>query len=492
MYTLLEKNAMLFGEDIGFHCDAFQLTYNEAWSNVKRLANELKKYGVKRGTKVALISEDAINFTQFFMAISKCKAACMPMYLKMGLDKFHSLLEFYQVNFIMTDHRLEDTGENIKYCERLLEGKTNYYLYENSGYSLDDTITDIELMLFSSGTTSIPKVIMLSKENMISNIEAIKKYLKITRMDRVLIVKNMNHVSSIVGEYLVALSSGSTIYFTTKLIRTKTIFDIVEHNKISILFAIPFILDNILKYKFINHYDLSSLRIVNFYGGKMQHEKIIKLCEKLPNVNFIYSYGLTEASPRVTYITKNELLTKVGSCGRAVDGVEVCIRDENGRLVSGGVIGEITVKGPNVMQGYYKNLELTKKTIRENELFTKDLGFLDDDGYLYVVGRKDNMFIIAGKNVQPEEIEEILNEDSNVVNSLVRKESEDSEKICAYVTLNHQEDHCLERLSLLCRNHLEFYKIPNVIYIVRNLEKTVSGKVIRNQVIAEEDILWHS
>ena len=104
----------------------------------------------------------------------------------------------------------------------------------------------------------MPKVIMLSKENLLSNIEAIKKYLGITRKDRVLIVKNMNHVSSIVGEYLVALSSGSRIYFTTKLIRTKTIFDLVDCQKISILFAIPFILDNILNYRFVEKYTLNS------------------------------------------------------------------------------------------------------------------------------------------------------------------------------------------------------------------------------------------
>ena len=104
---------------------------------------------------------------------------------------------------------------------------------------------------------------------------------------------------------------------------------------------------------------------------------------------------------------------------------------------------------------------------------------------------KDNMFIIAGKNVQPEEIEGVLNSDSNVTSCLVRKQSKDSEKICAYVVLHDQKDDCIERLYLLCKNHLEFYKIPNDIYIVKELEKTVSGKIVRRQVIHPENVLKH-
>lgn len=492
MYTLLKNNAMLYGNDIGFVCDDIRLTYSSVWNDVEELSERLSEFGVQSGSKVALITENPMNFMCFFMSTSRCEAVCMPMYLKTGFNKFNALLKFYQVNYILTDTPINTICEIGEYVEKEITGKKQYYLYIHQRYEVDLAISNIVLMLFSSGTTNLPKAIMLSRENILSNIEAIKKYLGITRKDRVLIVKNMNHVSSIVGEYLVALSSGSRICFTTKLIRTKTIFTLVDCEKISILFAIPFILDNILKYKFVDKYALDSLRIVNFYGGKMEHKKIVELCKKIPSVNFIYSYGLTEASPRVTYITKDELLERDGSCGRAVDGVEVCIRDEEGKVVVNGSVGEITVIGPNVMQGYYRNPELTRKAVRNGVLYTSDLGYLDDDGYLYVIGRKDNMFIIAGKNIQPEEIETVLNGDCNVASCLVRKQSEDSERICAYVELHNQNEDCVERLFLLCKNNLEFYKIPNDICIVRGLEKTISGKIIRRQVIGNENILKQS
>ena len=492
MYNLLKNNATLYGDDIGFICDDVSLTYNEEWNDVQQLGAKLQKFGVQSGSKVALITENPMTFIHFFMSISKCEAVGIPIYLKTGFDKIISLLKFYRVNYILTDTPIDGICEAGQYVETVISGEKQSYLYVNESYELDLSITDISLMLFSSGTTNLPKVIMLSRANILSNIEAIKKYLEIDRKDRVLIVKNMNHVSSIVGEYLVALSSGSRIYFTTKLIRTKTIFDLVDSQKISILFAIPFILDNLLKYKFIDKYTLNSLRIVNFYGGKMEHEKIMGLCKTIPTVNFIYSYGLTEASPRVTYITKDELLERDGSCGRTVDGVKVIIRDEEGNPVVNGTQGEITVVGPNVMQGYYMNPELTQKTVRNRVLYTRDLGYLDEDGYLYVTGRKDNMFIIAGKNVHPKEIEAVFNSDNNVASCLVRKLSDDSEEIYAYVVLHMQNDDCIERLFSLCQKHLEFYKVPNEIFIVKDLEKTVSGKIKRKQIIKNEDILKHS
>lgn len=492
MYNLLKNNVKLYGDDIGFVCDDVSLTYNDAWADVEQLATRLAEFGIQSGSKVALITDSAMNFIHFFMSISKCEAVCIPMYSKTGIDKIISLLKFYQVNYVITDTPISGLCEVGEYIEKVIMCEKKYYLYVNENYRVDLSITDIVLMMFSSGTTNLPKVVMLSRKNILSNIDAIKKYLEIKRKDRVLIVKNMNHVSSIIGEYLVALSCGARIYFTTKLIRTKTIFDLVDHQKISILFAIPFILDNIMKYKFVDKYVLDSLRIVNFYGGKMEHEKIMELCRKIPNVNFIYSYGLTEASPRVTYITKDELLEKDGSCGRTVDGVNVCIRDKEGNPVSNGSIGEITVIGPNIMQGYYMNPELTKKTVRNHVLYTSDLGYVDNDGYLYVIGRKDNMFIIAGKNVQPEEIEAILSSDSNALSCLVRKHSEDSEEIAAYVVLHKQDESCIERLFSLCKKNLEFYKVPNDIYIVKNLEKTVSGKIVRKQVIQTKNVLKKS
>lgn len=386
----------------------------------------------------------------------------------------------------MTNVTKEELQIDEKYISHNIKSESTYKIYINDEYELDDTLMQTALILFSSGTTNMPKAVMLSKRNIYSNIDAINDYLNLDKNDRILIVKNMNHASSIVGEFLVGVAARVRIFFTRKLIRTNTIMRLIETNQITIFFAIPYILENILQYRQLDKYDFSSLKHVNFYGGKLQHEKIMKLCEIMPSVNFIYSYGLTEASPRVTYIMKSELVRKDGSCGRPIKGVDVKIRDEKDQETERGIVGEITVEGSNVMLGYYKNEAQTKATIKNGILYTKDLGYMDSDGYLYVVGRKDNMFIIAGKNVHPEEVEAVLCSVDGVKEALVVKT--EPESIQAYVTIDELSSVSLDDMYIVCMKKLEYYKVPKEIIIIPEFQHTVSGKVIRNQDIVKGNV----
>lgn len=209
----------------------------------------------------------------------------------------------------------------------------------------------------------------------------------------------------------------------------------------------------------------------------MSSQDIDKLVELLPNCNLIYSYGLTEASPRVTYIMGSDLLKKAGSSGRPIKNVKIEISnkgiDNN---------GEIVVSGPNVMLGYYNDAEKTRKTIVDGKLYTGDYGYIDEDGYLYVQGRKDNMIISAGKNIYPEEIEQVLQTAEGVKEVLVRNISDDKgvEKFIAYIVTDDIEPN-MSSLFEVCKNRLENYKIPSKFVYVKELEKTPSGKIVRKQ-----------
>ena len=169
---------------------------------------------------------------------------------------------------------------------------------------IDNTIDNVELILFTSGTTSIPKAIMLSNDNIISNVLSISEYIKPSLNDKIFLIKNLSHSSSIIGELFVGIRSGCTIVMTKKLPITSTILKIMQKEKITIFFSIPTLLVGIIKYPKIGEYNFENLRIINFYGSKMSKENILKLIKIFPYSNIIYSYGLTEASPRVTYIEK--------------------------------------------------------------------------------------------------------------------------------------------------------------------------------------------
>lgn len=480
MYKLLKERVKLEPEKIGLICDDVSLSYNEFEKQIKSLGEEIKKEGISDGEKVGIITENPIEFAKMFFAVSYCNAIIIPIYLKTGCDKIKHILEYFEIKHVLTNEESVIEFLGNKYTQKRMQFGENYSLYSNEELHKDSAISGIKLILFSSGTTNMPKAVMLSEKNILSNIEAINDYLKLNSNDKILLIKNLNHASSIVGEFLLGIYVGACIVFTRKLVKPNTILRLIESNSVTMLFAIPFILDNLFKYKKIEKYDLSSLKKVNFYGGNFQHDKILELIKRYPQINFIYSYGLTEASPRVTAIESNKLLLKEGSCGKAIKGVKITIRDVNNNLVGVKEEGEIVIEGPNVMKGYYKNPCMTQKTIIDGLLHTGDLGYLDSEGYLYVTGRKDNMFIIAGKNVHPEEIENIINNHPAVIASLVKKE--DNEKIKAYVKLDEINDKYVMEIYGLCKKYLEYYKIPSEIVIVDDFERTVSGKIVRRRL----------
>ncbi|MBD5469009.1 MAG: acyl--CoA ligase [Lachnospiraceae bacterium] len=487
MYRMLQNIVEKRGNDVGFVCDEEMVTYNECREKTIEIANFLIESGVKKGDKVGLIMDTPLDFVYSLMAISYCRAVVVPIYLRQGKDKIKELLTYYEISFVFSKEANELFEDNCDYeVSETVDAK--YQLFYNKKYVTDLELKDTALMLFSSGTTSVPKAVMLSYENIMSNIKSIIGYLKIDEKDRILIVKNLNHASSIVGELLVGLYAESCIYMTRKLIKMNTLLRMIQNNRITMFFAIPYILENLLEYKKSDQFDITSLKQVNFYGGKLHGEKIMELCERFPNINFIYSYGLTEASPRVTYISREELQNHYHSCGKEIENVKVEIRDENGAIVSRGIEGEITVEGPNVMKGYYKNPELSKRTVKNGILYTKDIGYKDDEGFLYVTGRKDNMFIIAGKNVHPEEIEGVFNEDESVKESVVTFKEQDN-CIEAYVLMNEGYTFDEMKMYQLCKAKLEFYKIPQKIFNVREFDRTVSGKIIRNQEFGTKVII---
>lgn len=479
MYKLLENLEKVRANEVGFKCDKEKWTYAQMGETVRKIGEQLIKYGVEKGDKVGIVTENPMEFVKMFFAVSYCKAIMIPIYLKTGYDKITSVLEHFEIKYVLSNEDSLDSTVGKTYIKQNIEGSSKYKIYINTDAIKDEQIGEVKLILFSSGTTNLPKAVMLTEENIISNIVAINKYLNLNRNDIILLIKNMNHASSIIGEFLLGIYVGACLVFTCKLPKINTILKIIELNKVTMFFAIPFILENLLQYKNSRKFNIDSLKQINFYGGKFQHNKILELIAKYPKVNFIYSYGLTEASPRVTYITGKELGEKYGSCGKAIQGVKVTVRDDLNNMLPAYKEGEVVVEGPNIMKGYYKNESMTASVIKNGMLYTRDLGYLDEEGYLYITGRKDNMFIIAGKNVHPEEIENIINTHKCVRDSLVIKS--EKETIIALIEMREEDTKSLEELNILCESHLEYYKVPTEFVIVPCFERTISGKIVRNR-----------
>lgn len=474
--SILKKGLIINKNGTAIVCDGIRYSYDEFDQKVTNFAIQLKEIGVSKGSKVMICIENPLDFVIALFSISLIGAVIMPIYAKTGIDKIEAVIKDYDINFIIRNN------SNDRLFLEYFSLDKNLAIYRYSD-KVDISLNNIKLILFTSGTTSIPKAIMLSTDNICSNVQAISNYLKLRPEDNILLIKDLSHSSSIIGELFVGLKNGCTIILTSKLPTTTTILRLMDQENISIFFAVPTLLKAMMVHDRLHTYNLSNLRVINFYGAAMPMEDILRLINTFETVNIIYSYGQTEASPRITYIEKNDLLKHPGSCGKAIENVEVQIVDPNGNKVQAGVQGEITISGPNVMQGYYRNEEKTKSTIRNNRLFTGDIGMTDQEGFLYVTGRMDNMIISAGKNIYMEEIEGVLLTYECILEALIlAKQNENSTyQLVGYVVVKKGVILDKSRLFVYLRDRLENYKIPKDIVIVDSLQKTASGKILRKQ-----------
>lgn len=418
------------------------------------------------------------------MALNICDAVIIPIYVKLGSTKLQSIIEFYSPDYIVTDekHLGLIKNEEIKYYNTkkifVCTKNDDVNVLEVYGSKIQDITIDEEvtLILSSSGTTSAPKGIMLTNKNIISNTCEIARYMNISMTDSILMIKSINHSSSITGELLVGLFKGCTIHIYNGIINAQVVIDYLKEYKISVFFAVPSILVSIVERLEKQQYSMENyLKIIHFYGAVAYEKDIYKIIKYFSESEILYSYGLTEASPRVTYANKEKILCKPGTSGSAINDVKIQIKNENNVLLPYEQ-GEIVIKGPNVMKGYYKNDELTKKVLVNDELYTGDLGYIDEENDLFVIGRKDNMIIKNGRNIYPEEIEKVISMIDGVTEALVTGKSE---IIIAYVVCDINKQN-IRDFSVFCRHHLEDYKVPDKYVFVPELKKNANNKILRN------------
>ena len=471
MYDYLRKAVQQFPEKIAIKYKDVELSYSELDDVIKKIADEC--FSDIERCNIGIVVNSPMLLTMSLMAVSYIGCVAVPIYAYTGKEKIKELVKQFSLEYVIFEK-----GYDVLSCEESTTVLSDLIIHKEVSVGKNHSDKNCEIILLTSGTTGAPKGIMLSRDNIKSNVEGIGDYLRLTLNDKIFMVKNMNHSSSIIGELLIGLDNMCTIIFNSKILTASSMVNSILDNNITVFFAVPTILrEIILKHKQLNLEKIGHLRIINFYGAPMSSQDIVKLVELLPNCNLIYSYGLTEASPRVTYIMGSDLLKKAGSSGRPIKNVKIEISnkgiDNN---------GEIVVSGPNVMLGYYNDAEKTRKTIVDGKLYTGDYGYIDEDGYLYVQGRKDNMIISAGKNIYPEEIEQVLQTAEGVKEVLVRNVSDDKgvEKFIAYIVTDDIEPN-MSSLFEVCKNRLENYKIPSKFVYVKELEKTPSGKIVRKQ-----------
>lgn len=325
-----------------------------------------------------------------------------------------------------------------------------------------NTYEDLAFIMFTSGTTSTSKGVMLTDENIINNILGNDNCLNISSEENILIIRPLVHISALVGELLFALYKGLTIHFYEDTLVPRKINQYINENDITMLGSTPTMFNMFLKTKC----NLKSLKHAIISGEKLSKELAVSLINNYPHINFYNVYGMTENSPRATCLNNNDFNVFIGSVGKPLIHTDIKIIDN-----------EICIKSKSIMKGYYKNKELTNKKIIDGYYHTGDAGYFNEYGYLYVLGRIDNMIIKSGVNIYPEEIENEVRKFENVKDCLVYKITDENNleniglKVIGDVSISKLLKHlCLSLPSIM---------VPSKITIVDKLAKTSSGKLKR-------------
>jgi long-chain acyl-CoA synthetase len=306
--------------------------------------------------------------------------------------------------------------------------------------------------------------------------------LSLSKSDTVLVALPLFFGYAHTAQFLVHTRLGSKIVlYDAPLFSPKRFCELVETHRVSCFTAVPSMLMMLHIYPYLEHHDLTSLRLVCFGGGGVSLDMLRSLMKRLPDTGFVQTYGQTECSPRVTALLPADSTRKIGSVGRPIPGVRVDIVSEDGTSVADGCVGEIRVQGENTCPGYYKNPEETAKIIRDGWLYTGDLAKRDEEGYIYLVGRKKNMVISGGINIYPEDVESVLRLHPSVEDVIVKGKPDDfmGEVPVAEVLCKSGCTLTLGDLHVFLRGKLATYKWPKEITLVSQLPKTATGKTKR-------------
>src|SRR5205814_255305 len=350
----------------------------------------------------------------------------------------------------------------------------------SSTYTGTGEYRDPALFLYTSGTTGRPKGVVLTHDNLFANVESCQRAGDFDNRDAFLCLLPFFHTYAITGTFLLPLTNGSKMVLVDRFQPTKVLGLIQEH-KISVFLAIPSMYRVLAGTE--GTFDLSSVRFP-ISGGEPLPPAVAVAFEKRFGVPIFEGYGQTEAAPVVTLNRPGS--RKPGTIGPPVPGVEVAIWDEQNRMVAAGEIGEIMVRGRNVMRGYHHLPEETAKTITDGWLHTGDLGTIDHDGFVSITGRKKDLIISAGENIYPREIEEILAQHPKVKEVAVIgvKDEIRGEVPKAFVIVRDGMSVEEKELRSFCRSNLANYKVPKYIELVADLPRTPTGKVLKRMLSA--------
>jgi len=487
--TALDQVVAEHGDKPSIIFEDQSISFRELQENTFRLANVLKQQGIGKGDKVAIYLPNSPEYVYSYLACFCLGAVGVPLDYMLKNDELSSCIGHSESKILIAKDRLDidlvqikdvvETLETIISIGDLLDGALVYdnvtceASVELSKQSIQDG--DPALIMYTSGTTGKPKGILLSYKHLEGSPKAMDYFVDLTHEDIKLVAIPLSHIGGFV--YI----QNSIIFGITLVLMDRfNPFKFLEHiqrYRVTCFHIVPAMYNAILSLKQIEKFDLSSLRWVVVFGAPSSPEILQRFHKYCPNAKLLNGWGMTETCPPNTVTPLDS--DNIASVGKPAPSCCIKIVDEEGKELSAGEIGEVVISGWIIMDGYYKDLEATVAVKRDDGLHTGDLGRLDEEGFLYIVGRKKEMIKVAGQIVYAPEVESAFYKNVDIAEVAVIgvPDSLRGEAVKAFIVLREGVDKTAEELRYFAKEHLAQFKVPQYIEIRKELPKNRTGKV---------------
>ena len=477
-----------------------RLTYAQLVDRVRRAAALVGTLGVARGDRVATLASNCVEFMELFYATAEVGTILVPLNWRLAPRELD-----YQIRdsgavalFVGREHAAlaEQLATDLPLRARIgLDDE--YPARRDKSAPLADghsrgAYGDPHLILYTSGTTGHPKGAVITHANTFWNVVNTMSTVALTEVDTTVTVLPMFHSGGI-GLYTVpTLTLGGRVVIVRKFER-EALLEILRRERAALCFGVPAIWLEMLKSPKFTAASLPDLRYVPTGGAPCPTSVIAELGAR--GFICLQGYGLTETAPGGTLVPVADWKRKAGTVGKAMPFVELRVVDEHGEGCAPGAIGEVHFRGPNVFAGYWNLPDATAEAFTRDGWFRSgDLGFLDDEGFLSLVDRKNDMVITGGENVYSAEVEDVLFAHPAVAEAAVVGIPDErwGEAVCAIVVLRPNASASADELIAHCRARLAKYKTPKYVVFVDALPRNAAGKVLKRQLREEVRIREHT
>ncbi|GAA4801913.1 class I adenylate-forming enzyme family protein [Lysobacter hankyongensis] len=492
-------------ERIAIVADDRRIRYDEFWRESVCFARALRAHGLQPGERVAILLPNRIEAAVACYGCWLAGGIAVPLNVQARARDFQAWLRHAEARHVVHEYSHNDVVDAIAAVDassghppmRRWPVGADRPLCAPAGDDAPEIVRDasdidadrVAMILYTSGTTGAPKGVTLTHGNLLANAGAVIDYLQLDPDDSVLSILAFYYAygASVLHTHLL---SGACIVLAQNLLFPHLLMDTIVRERITGFSGVPSTFALLLERVKLGDYDLSSLRYLTQAGGPMGPTLTQRLRAALPGARLFVMYGQTEATSRLTWLPPERLDEKLGSVGIPIGGVSLRIVREHGGDADTGEDGEVWVRGANVMRGYWNNPESSAAVLRDGWLRTGDMGHLDDDGYLWLVGRRSDMIKTGAHRVHPVDVEEVIAEVPGVAEVAVVGVDDDvlGQVIKAFVVAPGLPPRSDNLIKAHCRERLASYKIPRDIAFVSALPRTASGKVRRAALLEPDPI----